>query len=170
MGQPISKPFMTPAQKLDLKEIGEHLDDCYDLLQSTKIFVDGLAVRNQYKAEATKLSSNITFQLDNTYGERMERLKAIPGDTVAEPVASRQSCCTTTGNRIATTLYTSLVFWVVASFVAFIALFSKTADVLHDIPAEYWTLFHGSLQWIYLGVAVMAVLGGFSLCYSCLKK
>ena len=170
MSQPISNPFMTPAQKLDLKEIGEHLDDCYDLLQSTRIFVEGAAIRNQYKTEATKLSSNITFQLDNTYGERMERLKAIPSDNAAEPVASNQSCCTTTGRRVGNTFYIGAVFCVVSCIVAFTALFSKTTDVLHDIPAEYWTLFHGSLQWIYLGVAVMAVLGGFSLCFSCLKK
>ena len=176
-------PSITSAQSRVLKDVTLQLKKNRLLLGNLKKFLPKvqqlllfLPPKRFVPTDAEMLQhlvSSITTQLGGTCYESMQLLEDIPISDVDESAtapAQPASCCTTTGNRIATTLYTSLVFWGVASIVAFIALFSKTADVLHDIPAEYWTLFHDSLQWVYLGVAVVAVFGGCFLCYGCVKR
>ena len=177
-------PSITSAQSRVLKDVTLQLKKNRLLLGNLKKFLPKvqqlllfLPPKRFVPTDAEMLQhlvSSITTQLGGKCYESMQLLEDIPisdvSDVVESATAQPASCCTTTGRRVGNTFYIGAVFCVVSSIVAFTALFSKTADVLHDIPAEYWTLFHGSLQWIYLGVAVMAVLGGCSLCYTCLKK
>ena len=172
-------PSITSAQSRALKDAMSQLKKNRIVFGNLKEFLGSESLSKNIftstnEVYITHFLKVIKKQMNGTCYKSMQLLEDIPvsdvSDVVESATAQPASCCTTTGNRIATTLYTSLVFWVVASIVAFIALFSKTADVLHDIPAEYWTLFHDSLQWVYLGVAVVAVFGGCFLCFGCVKR
>ena len=172
-------PSITSAQSRALKDAMSQLKKNRIVFGNLKEFLGSESLSKNIftstnEVYITHFLKVIKKQMNGTCYKSMQLLEDIPvsdvSDVVESATAQPTSCCTTTSRRIGKSCFTVSVFWGVTLIVAFIALFSKTAEALHNIPAEYWTLFHDSLQWIYLGVAVMAVLGGCSLCYTCLKK